>query len=62
MIMLRRQEDCLCALTMPGKKNDEVTLLSRPTALASSSTERMSDARGLCIHMVPAMQHITLLS
>lgn len=47
---------------MPGKKNDVVTLLSRPTALASSSTERMSDARGLCIHIVPVMHHQVLLS
>ncbi len=40
-------------LQSPGNANEEVTLLRRPTARASSSTERMCSALGLCIHMVP---------
>ncbi len=37
----------------PGKAKEDVTLLRRPTARGSSSTERMCRALGLCIHMVP---------
>ena len=40
----------------PGNANEEVTLLRRPTARGSSSTERMCRALGLCIHMVPVQE------
>lgn len=45
-------------LGLPGKAKVDVAVLSRPTALASSSTDRISEARGLCIHIVPTAQFL----
>lgn len=54
--MPARCRECTVCAVSPGKANDDVTLLRRPTARGSSSTERMCRALGLCIHMVPVAQ------